>query len=77
MAPKPLSLHQIVDNCGTHTHADVRTWLSQHPRFVMHCTPIGALQLNLVERFFRGISERHVKLRCAQNSTICRKATAI
>ena len=59
--PKQLSLHLIVDNYATHTHPDVQTWLSKHPRFVMHFTPTSASWLNMVERFFRDISERRIK----------------
>jgi transposase len=55
--PKHLQLHLIVDNYGTHTHPDVQAWLARHPRFVMHFTPTSASWLNMVERFFRDISE--------------------
>jgi transposase len=59
--PKHLSLHLIVDNYGTHSHPDVQTWLGKHPRFVMHFTPTSASWLNMVERFFRDISENRIK----------------
>jgi transposase len=59
--PKCLSLHLIVDNYATHTHPDVRAWLAKHPRLVMHFTPTSASWLNMVERFFRDISERRIK----------------
>ena len=59
--PKHLSLHLIVDNYGTHTHPDVQAWLGKHPRFVMHFTPTSASWLNMVERFFRDISESRIK----------------
>ena len=59
--PKHLQLHLIVDNYGTHTHPDVQAWLAKHPRFVMHFTPTSASWLNMVERFFRDISENRIK----------------
>jgi transposase len=59
--PKRLTLHLIVDNHGTHTHPDVQAWLAKHPRFVMHFTPTGASWLNMVERFFRDLSENRIK----------------
>jgi transposase len=59
--PKQLTLHLIVDNYGTHTHPDVQAWLAKHPRFVMHFTPTGASWLNMVERFFRDLSENRIK----------------
>ena len=39
----------------------VQEWLDKHPRFVMHYTPTGSSWLNMVERFFRDISERRIK----------------
>jgi hypothetical protein len=50
-----------VDNYGTHTHPDVQAWLVKHPRFVMHFTPTSASWLNMVERFFRDISENRIR----------------
>jgi transposase len=59
--PKQLTLHLIVDNYATHTHPDVQAWLAKHPRFVMHFTPTGASWLNMVERFFRDLSQNRIK----------------
>jgi len=59
--PKRLTVHLIVDNYATHKHPDVQRWLAKHPRFVMHFTPTSASWLNMVERFFRDISERRIK----------------
>ena len=59
--PKHLQLHLIVDNYATHKHPDVQAWLAKHPRFVMHFTPTSASWLNMVERFFRDISENRIK----------------
>jgi len=59
--PKHLQLHLIVDNYATHKHPDVQRWLAKHPRFVMHFTPTSASWLNMVERFFRDLSENRLK----------------
>ena len=59
--PKHLQLHLIVDNYATHKHPEVEQWLAKHPRFVMHFTPTSASWLNMVERFFRDISENRIK----------------
>lgn len=59
--PKHLQLHLIADNYGTHKHPNVQQWLTKHPRFVMHFTPTSASWLNMVERFFRDISENRIK----------------
>src|SRR5881296_2899447 len=59
--PKHLSLHLIVDNYGTHTHPQVQAWLSKHPRFAMHFTPTSASWLNMVERFFRDLTQQRLR----------------
>lgn len=59
--PKHLKLHLIVDNYATHKHPEVRAWLAKHPRFEMHFTPTSASWLNMVERFFRDLSENRIK----------------
>jgi transposase len=59
--PKQLQLHLIVDNYSTHKHPEVQRWLLKHPRFVMHFTPTSASWLNMVERFFRDISEKRIR----------------
>ena len=55
--PSALDLHLIVDNYATHKHADVKRWLAKHPRFHMHFTPTSSSWLNLVERFFRDLTD--------------------
>lgn len=56
--PKDLAIHLIADNYSTHKHAEVKAWLTKHPRFHMHFTPTSSSWLNLVERFFRDITDR-------------------
>ena len=59
--PKHLSLHLIVDNYATHSHPEVQKWLERNPRFVMHFTPTSASWLNMVERFFRDITDKRIR----------------
>ena len=59
--PKQMQLHLIVDNYATHKHPEVQKWLLKHPRFVIHFTPTSASWLNMVERFFRDISENRIR----------------
>lgn len=59
VAPTELDLHLIVDSYATHKHPNVRAWLEQHPR--MHFTPTSASWLNLVERFFRDLTEDQIR----------------
>jgi transposase/transposase-like protein len=56
--PAGIQLHLIVDNYATHKHAKVKAWLARHPRFHLHFTPTGSSWLNLVERFFRDLSQQ-------------------
>ena len=53
----PVELHLVMDNYAAHKHKNVRAWLAQHPRFVVHFTPTHASWMNLVEVWF-GIVER-------------------
>jgi transposase len=59
--PRRREVHLILDNYGTHTHADVKDWLKEHPRYYLHFTPTGASWLNLVERFFAEITDRRIR----------------
>jgi transposase len=59
--PRDKALHLIVDNYATHKHSVVQAWLTKHPRFNMHFTPTSASWLNMVERFFRDISENRLR----------------
>lgn len=56
--PNDLAIHLIADNYATHKHAEVKAWLAKHPRFHMHFTPTSSSWLNLVERFFRDVTDR-------------------
>jgi len=59
--PKDKVLHLIADNYATHKHPKVQEWLAKHPRVTMHFTPTSASWLNMVERFFRDISEKRLR----------------
>lgn len=59
--PADLDLHLIIDNYATHKHPRVRSWLQRHPRFHIHFTPTSSSWLNLVERWFRDITEKRLR----------------
>jgi transposase len=59
--PKGKELHLIADNYATHKHPTVQAWLARHPRFHIHFTPTSASWLNMVERFFRAITDDRVR----------------
>lgn len=56
-----LELHFILDNYATHKHPKVLAWLERHPRVHFHFVPTSASWLNLVERFFRDLTQRQLK----------------
>ncbi len=65
--PGDLTLHLIVDNYSTHKHDKVKSWIAWHntrhqkrygcQRIELHFTPTSASWMNLIERFFRDITE--------------------
>jgi transposase len=59
--PARLDVHVICDNYSTHKHAKVDRWLKRHPRFHVHFTPTSASWLNMIERFFRDLTENAVR----------------
>src|SRR6266478_4917354 len=59
--PTHLALHLIGDNYATHKHSKVQRWLARHPRFHMHFTPTSASWLNMVERFFRDLTQNRLR----------------
>jgi transposase/transposase-like protein len=59
--PEGLQVHLICDNYATHKHASVQAWLAKHPRFQMHFTPTSSSWLNLVERWFRELTEKALR----------------
>ena len=59
--PKHLAVHLILDNYATHNHADVQTWLRRHQRFHLHFTPTSSSWLNLVERWFRELTDKALR----------------
>ena len=73
--PLPLDLHLIVDNYATHKHPKVRAWLKKHPRFHIHFTPTSSSWLNVIERWFRELTEK--RLRRGVFRSVCELEQAI
>lgn len=59
--PPELNLHLIVDNYGTHKHPRVESWIRRHPRFHLHFIPTSSSWLNMVERWFREITDKRIR----------------
>ncbi len=56
-----LELRVICNNSSTHKHDRVLRWLERHPRFHMHFTPTSSSWLNMVERFFRDLTQNRLR----------------
>jgi len=59
--PPDKTLHVIADNYSAHKHPKVQSWLKRHRRFRMHFTPTSASWLNMVERFFRDLTQQRLR----------------
>ncbi len=58
---QPVELHLVMDNYAAHKHANIRSWLAQNPRFVIHFTPTHASWMNLVEVWFSLIERQAIR----------------
>jgi transposase len=56
--PDHLAVHLVLDNASSHKTPNVRRWLAQHPRFVLHFTPTSSSWINLVERWFSELTTK-------------------
>jgi transposase len=59
--PQDLDLHLIVDNYATHKHPKVKSWLKRHKRFHIHFIPTSSSWLNVIERWFRDITQNRIR----------------
>lgn len=70
-APQELTLHLIEDNYATHKHPKVKSWLKWRndrqrrvhgtARIIEHFTPTSSSWMNLIERFFRDLTEDAIR----------------
>jgi transposase len=61
--PKDLDVHLVLDNLAVHKHEEVAKWLA-HPkrkRFHLHFTPTSSSWLNLVERWFKELTDKRLR----------------
>jgi transposase len=56
-----ITLHLVMDNYGTHKEPRVQAWLKKHPRFVCHFIPTSSSWLNLVERWFKELTDKAIR----------------
>jgi transposase len=61
VTPSNKELYLIADNYATHKHPKVQMWLQRHTRFHIQFTPTSASWLNMVERFFRDLTQNRLR----------------
>jgi transposase len=54
-------IYLICDNYATHKHEKVQNWLEAHKRFHVRFTPTSSSWLNMVERFFRDLTQNRLR----------------
>jgi len=59
--PREVTLHLVLDNYGTHKTPEVQCWLAAHRRFVTHFIPTSSSWVNLVERWFRELTQKAIR----------------
>jgi len=61
--PKDLDIHVVLDNLSAHKGPEVREWLAdpKRKRWHLHFTPTSSSWLNLVERWFKELTDRRLK----------------
>jgi transposase len=56
-----LAIHVVLDNGSSHRSKVTKKWFVEHPRFVVHHTPVHASWLNQVEAFFSILTRKILK----------------
>jgi transposase len=59
--PAGKDIYLICDNYSTRKHERVQRWLGKHKRFHVRFTPTSASWLNMVERFFRDLTQNRLR----------------
>jgi len=58
--PQGLAVHVVLDNLSAHTTPEITKWLSHkdHRRWHTHPTPTSSSWLNLIERWFKELTDK-------------------
>jgi len=61
--PRGLAVHVVLDNLSAHKAPEITKWLAHRDRrrWHLHFTPTSSSWLNLVERWFKEITERRLR----------------
>ena len=55
-------IHVVCDNLSVHKGKQVLRWLSKHPRFAFHFTPVHCSWMNQVEQWFSILQRKRFKI---------------
>ena len=56
------TIHLVCDNVSTHHGKEARQWFANHPRFVVHFTPVHCSWMNQVEQWFSILQRKRLRL---------------
>jgi transposase len=56
------TIHLVCDNVSTHHGREVCKWFVQHPRFVVHFTPVHCSWMNQVEQWFSILQRKRLRI---------------
>lgn len=61
--PRDLDIHLVLDNYAAHKHPAIREWLAKprQKRWHLHFTPTSSSWLNLVERWFKELTDKQLR----------------
>jgi len=61
--PRDLDIHLVLDNYAAHKHPAIKTWLAKprQRRWHLHFTPTSSSWLNLVERWFKELTDKQLR----------------
>lgn len=61
--PRGLAVHVVLDNLSAHSTPEIKTWLSHRDRrrWHLHYTPTSSSWLNLIERWFKELTDRRLR----------------
>ncbi len=61
--PRGLAIHVVLDNLSAHSAPEITTWLAHknRRRWHLHFTPTSSSWLNLVERWFKELTDKRLR----------------
>ena len=64
--PRELDVHVVLDNLSAHSTPEITTWLAHknRRRWHLHFTPTSSSWLNLIERWFKELTDKRLRRGC-------------